>query len=383
MVTSKSRRKRSAATIADSVEAGRGNGDGQPGADGHKSRITPRIRKRLSLVARTAARRGCKKLAEACRLCDVDPVAFYANCHKNPGEAREEFKKEDVQHLLPERGTRRESLALALKACQQIYAVVALVAKSCILPEIAARRVGLTYKSYVGLTVKFPEVFEAACDQWGVGFPPPRIEDGTEIEVRTPGKLVVRARMAKGALIVEGAGHSKTEAWRRMGQAKGSGPWLSNRYDDYWKWLCERAREVLLVPEGEFEIAFCRPDTEENRKAHSRRSDRVSPKRAAAGAERLVNRGFLPKWDKDKGELRMYGYLVKKVDLVRASNQVLVLDGFEEEDWPSIMDDPLPGKKNLDRQERLANTRDGLNNRIEYIRFFTRGGTQIGWETTS
>lgn len=70
--------------------------------------------------------------------------------------------------------------------------------------------------------------------------------------------------------------------------------------------------------------------------------------------------GIRPSWDKNARELRLRGVLVKQFQ-VPARNQELVLDAFEEEGWPSHLDDPLPPSDELLATRRLHNTITRLN----------------------
>ena len=67
-----------------------------------------------------------------------------------------------------------------------------------------------------------------------------------------------------------------------------------------------------------------------------------------------------PVWDRLKRELRVGGTVVKRFKQA-ASNQVLVLDAFEEEGWPPRIDDPLPPRGEQDRKRRVHTTISNLN----------------------
>lgn len=65
-----------------------------------------------------------------------------------------------------------------------------------------------------------------------------------------------------------------------------------------------------------------------------------------------------------------------------AGNQELILTGFQEESWPSRLDDPLPPVSNIDPKRRLHDTINRLNShqRRPLLRF--RGmeaGQAVGW----
>ncbi len=67
-----------------------------------------------------------------------------------------------------------------------------------------------------------------------------------------------------------------------------------------------------------------------------------------------------PRWDKARRELS-WGEEVCKRFRQPAKNQTLILDAFEEEGWPSRIDDPLPGDSEIDTRQRLANAVRALN----------------------
>ena len=68
----------------------------------------------------------------------------------------------------------------------------------------------------------------------------------------------------------------------------------------------------------------------------------------------------LPVWRKDIRELSWAGYLVKHFRH-KAPHQELILDAFQEEDWPSRIDDPLTGGDDPDRWQRLHDATKNLN----------------------
>ena len=94
------------------------------------------------------------------------------------------------------------------------------------------------------------------------------------------------------------------------------------------------------------------------------------------------NGSAMPKWNRELRELRA-GVLVVKRFKVPARNQELILDSFEEEGWPTCIDDPLPPLPDQDSKQRLHDTIDRLNrsqvNRM--IRFRGNGnGCGVRWE---
>jgi hypothetical protein len=92
--------------------------------------------------------------------------------------------------------------------------------------------------------------------------------------------------------------------------------------------------------------------------------------------------GSTPSWDKDRRMLR-YGTDLVKQFKVPAPNQELVLEAFEEEHWPTRIDDPLPVHANIDPKRRLHDTINSLNRnqRVTLLRFLGDGsGEGIFWE---
>ena len=90
----------------------------------------------------------------------------------------------------------------------------------------------------------------------------------------------------------------------------------------------------------------------------------------------------LPHWDQDRRELRHMGTVVKQFRKP-SPNQVMVLQAFEEEGWPTRVDDPLPPVSELDPKRRLHDTIKSLNRhqKAKTIRFLGDGqGEGIIWE---
>jgi len=85
-----------------------------------------------------------------------------------------------------------------------------------------------------------------------------------------------------------------------------------------------------------------------------------------------------PVWNEETGDLTFRGMVVRHIEkLGQAKNIVRILNAFQEEDWPSRIDDPLdpdPGK------QRLPSAIKSLNKRISVIRFHSDGcGEGICW----
>jgi hypothetical protein len=94
------------------------------------------------------------------------------------------------------------------------------------------------------------------------------------------------------------------------------------------------------------------------------------------------NESSVPIWDSEKRELRIYGALVKRFKW-RAANQEAILAAFQEEDWPTRIDDPLSPQPEQNPKRRLCDTIKCLNRKQmnELIRFRGDGtGEGIIWE---
>jgi hypothetical protein len=109
-----------------------------------------------------------------------------------------------------------------------------------------------------------------------------------------------------------------------------------------------------------------------------------SARSAALGTVNGAVHALVPKWDRDRQELRVGRQIVKQFK-VPAANQETILAAFEEEQWPPRIDDPLTLKANLDPKRRLHDTINSLNRnqKRSMIRFFGDGSGQgIRWEFT-
>jgi hypothetical protein len=89
----------------------------------------------------------------------------------------------------------------------------------------------------------------------------------------------------------------------------------------------------------------------------------------------------VPKWDRDRQELRLGDVVVKQFK-VPAVNQERILAAFEEEGWPVRIDDPLPPATDQDPKARLHDTIVSLNRNQKHplIRFYGDGtGQGVRW----
>ena len=89
-----------------------------------------------------------------------------------------------------------------------------------------------------------------------------------------------------------------------------------------------------------------------------------------------------PRWYPELHELHFNSSVIKRFKLP-ARNQELILAAFEEEGWPSRIDDPLPPTGDLDPRQRLRNTIVTLNrHQLTPLLHFRCDGTGCGiqWE---
>jgi hypothetical protein len=90
-------------------------------------------------------------------------------------------------------------------------------------------------------------------------------------------------------------------------------------------------------------------------------------------------------WDAKRRELRVGTQLIKRFR-VPAPNQELILSAFEEEGWPSRIDDPLSQAPGIYPKQRLHAAINSLNRnqKIALLRFRGDGnGSGICWEFKS
>ena len=95
-----------------------------------------------------------------------------------------------------------------------------------------------------------------------------------------------------------------------------------------------------------------------------------------------LSNGRMPFWDPITRELRLGDVIIKRFKW-KGINQETVLSAFQEDGWPTVIDDPLPPKEEQDSRQRLHDTIKALNRRQEYpcIRFHGNGtGEGIRWE---
>lgn len=113
---------------------------------------------------------------------------------------------------------------------------------------------------------------------------------------------------------------------------------------------------------------------------------RFAPKKRLRRSENRAGGGKpgRPRWDAIARPHTLFlGWEAEKVFAKRALDQWAVLDEFERQGWPPVMDDPLPFRRNGDRRARLRDTIRNLNRRLitGRIRFYTaRNCTAIRWQ---
>lgn len=89
-------------------------------------------------------------------------------------------------------------------------------------------------------------------------------------------------------------------------------------------------------------------------------------------------RPVVPTWDARRGELR-WGEAVVKRFRRSAPNQTTILAAFEEEGWPALIDDPLPGDYSVNPKQRLHDTIKCLNRfMIQRVIHFVGDGSGEG-----
>ncbi|MFO0808664.1 MAG: hypothetical protein U0746_08585 [Gemmataceae bacterium] len=90
----------------------------------------------------------------------------------------------------------------------------------------------------------------------------------------------------------------------------------------------------------------------------------------------------VPRYDDAYHELSFHGRLVKRFQRP-APWQIVILAAFEEQCWPEVIDDPLPGGNGIYVKGRLHDAVKGLNHsqKAKQIRFDTVNyGQGVRWE---
>jgi hypothetical protein len=86
----------------------------------------------------------------------------------------------------------------------------------------------------------------------------------------------------------------------------------------------------------------------------------------------------VPQWNAERGELTYPGQVVRRVRLLKSpSNVQMLLDVFQEEDWPDAIDNPLSGPSACDQ---LSEAVRQLNEGLTSIRFRSiKDGERCCW----
>lgn len=94
----------------------------------------------------------------------------------------------------------------------------------------------------------------------------------------------------------------------------------------------------------------------------------------------------LPEWNRDLGELRFRGSVVRKVrSTSHAKRVVAILDAFARQGWPRQIDDPSATEDRFPEDDplslRLHSAIKSLNNSLKQLRFRSDGrGSGVRWE---
>jgi hypothetical protein len=89
-----------------------------------------------------------------------------------------------------------------------------------------------------------------------------------------------------------------------------------------------------------------------------------------------------PNWDPDRHILSIHGHIVKQFKWA-AANQETILSAFQEEGWPTRIDDPLAPAPTMDVKRRLSDTIKCLNraHKHKLVRFRGDGrGEGVIWQ---
>lgn len=148
-------------------------------------------------------------------------------------------------------------------------------------------------------------------------------------------------------------------AWKKLGTA---GMWAKVRRTSPERAVLDVALGIGHMDQAKYEWLL--------REMGMRRS---SPKPKRTGKPPV------PEWNKHNGELHFRGQLIRKIRVMaNPSNIQRIVDAFQEEGWPTSIDNPLPGGED---QHRLHLTLQSLNRGLKRIRFRGhKGGSAIYWE---
>jgi len=138
-----------------------------------------------------------------------------------------------------------------------------------------------------------------------------------------------------------------------------------------------RATVLMLTPQWANRLASILPSSRQRQRPRADGLDRQGVEKVSKRNERSK-----PIWDQQRRELCFRNQLIKRFR-VPAPNQEMVLQAFQEEAWPSCIDDPLPPQKGISSKGRLLTTVKSLNRSqlVPLLSFHGNGnGMQVSWE---
>jgi hypothetical protein len=136
----------------------------------------------------------------------------------------------------------------------------------------------------------------------------------------------------------------------------------------------EGASEILRIVAEQRGLTLERTTLELARSLDVLGSGRYERLRQAIG-EPITEMRDIPEWDAEAGELRFRNQIARRVDIARGTNIRLILDVFQEENWPPRIDSPFPPKS-----PKLAYAIESLNEGLSLIKFARDGtGGGLNW----
>ena len=207
--------------------------------------------------------------------------------------------------------------------------------------------------------------FEALCRKHGLDANRRTLLDGGP-------SVKVRKRLEEVALIVA-SGVGPVEAARRFGLSD-SVIWDQIRkYSETFEAMKQEARKRLRIPPGARQVAYLVSE-ETGAVVRTNRDGTLAVNKARQkGRARGIPSTQIPRWNRKKGRLTLYGKTIRKVRVTHARALVRVLDAFEEEGWPETVENPLP--PTIDMGDIVKSLNDGLTR----IRFGRQAGHLFYW----
>jgi hypothetical protein len=87
----------------------------------------------------------------------------------------------------------------------------------------------------------------------------------------------------------------------------------------------------------------------------------------------------VPQWNREAGELRYRNKVARRINVWRATNICLILDSFQELNWPPRIDSPFRSKTRI-----LTYALENLNNGLSLIKFgSSESGQRVHWYPVS